>query len=508
MKKLISVLFFSFVILFDLASAEHWFSEKFSPVLVNARGRKINAADALNGKKVAVYFSASWCGPCRMFTPVLKKFYQEVASKNNFEIVFVSSDKNKAAMMQYMKKNSMPWLAVPFDAAASARIRREFRVSGIPRLIVFSENGKILSGNARWDVAMLGAKAVDRWTEDDYVPLTYQDYKNKGSLDSNRNDNRKDDSNRKNDRRREKTASAGTVSVDSPEWVKGPSEQWHIRIDTALAAARKENKKIFVLTTGSNWCSWCRKLYNDVLSSKTFLDYAAENLILVYLDYPRGTKQPEAQRLYNELIVAPLGIYKGAPAAFILNRDGRMIGRISGYRPLERYMSDIQKTIVASPGKKAVPEWLYFPPERLKEQLAELKTTKQNNADKAKAASEKAVEQMKFQVVAWGWSKNSVNTPFYPTETIKVPLKKNVYFKVKYQLPPNVGSAIWLRSDNSNIGSFAHRGRGQGEFVALLAAIKSAKEDKLKIIIRLSMPESKEMTAAELPCNIVWGNEE
>ena len=39
-------------------------------------GAKSSSADALAGKKVViVFFSAHWCPPCRLFTPVLKDFY-------------------------------------------------------------------------------------------------------------------------------------------------------------------------------------------------------------------------------------------------------------------------------------------------------------------------------------------------------------------------------------------------------------------------------------------------
>lgn len=44
-------------------------------------------------RTIGVYFSASWCAPCRQFTPVLAKFYEEMNKKGKkFEIVWVSRD--------------------------------------------------------------------------------------------------------------------------------------------------------------------------------------------------------------------------------------------------------------------------------------------------------------------------------------------------------------------------------------------------------------------------------
>ncbi|KAI9124997.1 hypothetical protein K1719_003613 [Acacia pycnantha] len=69
--------------------------------------------ESLKGKRVGLYFSASWCPPCRRFTPTLKEMYnKEVSSKGDFEIVYVSADNADNGFKGYFSK--MPWLAIPF----------------------------------------------------------------------------------------------------------------------------------------------------------------------------------------------------------------------------------------------------------------------------------------------------------------------------------------------------------------------------------------------------------
>ena len=70
--------------------------------LLKADASKIEAEKALEGKSIVLlYFSAHWCPPCRGFTPVLKKFYDEVKSQG-VEIIFCSADSSHDDMIRYV----------------------------------------------------------------------------------------------------------------------------------------------------------------------------------------------------------------------------------------------------------------------------------------------------------------------------------------------------------------------------------------------------------------------
>ena len=159
-----------------------WAVEKFGAKLLTSAGREVDTKQALEGKTVCVYFSASWCGPCRAFTPQLVKFHRQAAKKNNIEIVFASCDKSSQAMFDYMKKDNMPWYALPFGGEESAALKKELQVSGIPTLAVFAPDGRLVTRSGRTDVAILGVKAAARWKSSNYKPATAKDaQKNKKS---------------------------------------------------------------------------------------------------------------------------------------------------------------------------------------------------------------------------------------------------------------------------------------------------------------------------------------
>ncbi|WCJ38449.1 DC1 domain-containing protein [Euphorbia peplus] len=98
--------------------------------------------DSLKGKKLGLYFSASWCGPCRQFTPTLVEVYDELVSKDDFEIVFITADEGDESFKEYFSK--MPWLAIPFsDSETRDRLDQQFKVQGIPHLVIIDEHGKV-----------------------------------------------------------------------------------------------------------------------------------------------------------------------------------------------------------------------------------------------------------------------------------------------------------------------------------------------------------------------------
>jgi nucleoredoxin len=112
-------------------------------------------AAALEGKVIAFYFSASWCGPCQRFTPDLMDYYNTFKAnhdqKDNFEIVLVSSDRDEAAYAAYHDK--MPWPAVPFGHDLKAQLNLRFGIRGIPALVFVDADGTTLEKNGRATVA-------------------------------------------------------------------------------------------------------------------------------------------------------------------------------------------------------------------------------------------------------------------------------------------------------------------------------------------------------------------
>jgi thioredoxin-related protein len=105
---------------------------------------------------------------------------------------------------------------------------------------------------------------------------------------------------------------------------------WATDLPKALEQAKAENKTVLLDFTGSDWCVWCMKFDNDVLSQPEFASYAKTNLVMVMLDFPNAIKQSEALKKSNQELQAKFKV-DGFPTYVALNPDGKEIGRQVGY---------------------------------------------------------------------------------------------------------------------------------------------------------------------------------
>ena len=108
--------------------------------------KKYKFADIKEPEFYAFYSSASWCGPCRAFSPKLVDFYfvqKELMKRDNFEIILLSSDDGTSSMSKYMREEKMKWPTVKHSKSRD-KILKKFRGSGIPCLVVTDRYGNVL----------------------------------------------------------------------------------------------------------------------------------------------------------------------------------------------------------------------------------------------------------------------------------------------------------------------------------------------------------------------------
>ena len=123
------------------------FKEVLKGKLVAVNGGRVTKYEMTDEPKYyAFYFTASWCPPCRGFTPSLVDFYtNSEGKKKDFEIIMVSRDEDEKSMEEYMKSASMPWPAITFRSTERMEEIQKYKGRGIPCLVLVDGEGNVLS---------------------------------------------------------------------------------------------------------------------------------------------------------------------------------------------------------------------------------------------------------------------------------------------------------------------------------------------------------------------------
>jgi len=104
---------------------------------------------------------------------------------------------------------------------------------------------------------------------------------------------------------------------------------WLTSLEAARAAAKQSNRPILADFTGSDWCPWCVRLKKEVFSTPEFGRWAAQNVVLLELDFPRSKQQSPALKAQNENLAKKYNV-SGFPTVVFFEADGTEVGR-SGY---------------------------------------------------------------------------------------------------------------------------------------------------------------------------------
>lgn len=121
--------------------------------LQTPEGKEVTLSQ-VKAKVKIVDFWASWCGPCRLNNPSLKKLYESFKEKG-LEIVGVSLDNSKKNWVGAIDKDGLPWIQVSSLKGWKCATAQAYSISAIPALFVLDSENRIIAkdikGEALWN---------------------------------------------------------------------------------------------------------------------------------------------------------------------------------------------------------------------------------------------------------------------------------------------------------------------------------------------------------------------
>jgi thiol-disulfide isomerase/thioredoxin len=93
--------------------------------------------DAMGGRVVLIDFWATWCGPCNVELPHMKKIAKEFAGQP-LVIISVSWDNDEAKWKSFIQKNDMTWMQY---RDADHKLSNLFEINAIPHYFTIDSDG-------------------------------------------------------------------------------------------------------------------------------------------------------------------------------------------------------------------------------------------------------------------------------------------------------------------------------------------------------------------------------
>lgn len=118
-------------------------------------------------------------------------------------------------------------------------------------------------------------------------------------------------------------------------------EGWQTAPKEALKLAKQRKAPVLVEFLGSDWCAWCKKLDEEVLTRGAFQAFAKE-VVLLELDYPKQLAQPKEVEARNREWAKRYEVRR-FPTVLLLDHEGNEIARL-GYEQggAEKYVAKLR----------------------------------------------------------------------------------------------------------------------------------------------------------------------
>ena len=161
--------------------------------------------------------------------------------------------------------------------------------------------------------------------------------------------------------------------------------EWTMDLDAAQALAAETGLPLFLNFTGSDWCGWCRMMDKQVFSQDAWKTYAKENLVLVWIDFPKDKSLvPDAFVERNAKLMREFEV-GGFPTFVLLDSDGQTrLGQTGASRDAdpERFIAELEDVLLASDKSVAA----------LREKLADERKAELDAAKEAKDLARQKLE--------------------------------------------------------------------------------------------------------------------
>lgn len=110
------------------------------------------------------------------------------------------------------------------------------------------------------------------------------------------------------------------------------AQNWETDWKVATQKSKKNNQKLILVFSGSDWCIPCIKLEKEIWEEKSFMAYALENYVLLRADFPKRRKNVLSieKQIHNDKLAERFNVGGYFPLVVVISPEEKVLGQL-GY---------------------------------------------------------------------------------------------------------------------------------------------------------------------------------
>ena len=110
------------------------------------------------------------------------------------------------------------------------------------------------------------------------------------------------------------------------------AQNWENDWKVATQKSKKNNQKLILVFSGSDWCIPCIKLEKEIWEAESFKAYALENYVLLRADFPKRKKNALSieKQTHNDKLAERFNAAGYFPLVVVISPEEKVLGQL-GY---------------------------------------------------------------------------------------------------------------------------------------------------------------------------------
>ena len=115
--------------------------------------------ESLRGKKVLLYFFATWCGACRLQTPLINKIAHKMKDEKSFFLMAIS-DEDSSILQNYAQEKELNY---SLFRDITGKAHDAFQIDSYPTVVLLNPNGTIK--DIDYGLSLLLPFSISSWVQ-------------------------------------------------------------------------------------------------------------------------------------------------------------------------------------------------------------------------------------------------------------------------------------------------------------------------------------------------------